>query len=75
MVSKVSFDDVSSLFFHISSRCDALPTDLDGPASHQRTHEKTDYFIRSFQPGKLWDDVGIRHDISVCLYPSAFDVC
>ena len=42
-----------------------MPDDLDGPGSHRRTHEKTDFLIKTFDPGILWDDFGIRHDIVV----------
>ena len=47
------------------SRCDAKPTNLDGPGSHRRSHEKTDFLIKTFDPGILWDDYGIKHDIVV----------
>jgi len=46
-------------------RCDAEPNDLDAACSHQRTHEKTDYLIKNFDPGILWDEYGIRADIVV----------
>ena len=45
-----------------------MPDDLDGPGSHHRTHEKTDTLIKNFDPGILWDDFGIRHDIVVRFY-------
>ena len=48
-------------------RCDARPDNLDGPGSHRRSHEKTDYLIKNFDPGVLWDEYGIRHDIVVRL--------
>jgi hypothetical protein len=48
-------------------RCDALPDNLDGPGSHRRLHEKTDFLISKFDPGILWDDYGIRSDIVVRL--------
>ncbi|KIJ91260.1 hypothetical protein K443DRAFT_28383, partial [Laccaria amethystina LaAM-08-1] len=44
-------------------KCDALRTDLDGKGSHRRSHEKTDFLIKNFDPGILWDDFRIRHDI------------
>ena len=46
-------------------RCDAEPNDLDAPGSHRRTHEKTDFLIKNFDPGILWDEYGIRADIVV----------
>ena len=45
-----------------------MPDDLDGPGSHRHTHEKTDFLIKSFDPGILWDDFGIRHNIVVRFY-------
>ncbi|KAH9980440.1 hypothetical protein BJV74DRAFT_879340 [Russula compacta] len=48
---------------HWCPKCDALPTDLDGPESHQRTHKKTDFLIKNFDPEILWDNFGIQHDI------------
>lgn len=48
-------------------RCDARPDNLDGPGSHRCSHEKTDYLIKNFDPGVLWDEYGIRHDIVVRL--------
>ncbi|KAG6855225.1 hypothetical protein H0H87_006543 [Tephrocybe sp. NHM501043] len=44
-------------------KCDALPTDLDGPRSHQCTHEKTDFLIKNFDPGILWDEFGVQNNI------------
>jgi len=48
-------------------RCDALPDNLDGPGSRRRSHEKTDFLMKNFDPGILWDEYGIRNDIVVCL--------
>ncbi|KAH9180800.1 hypothetical protein EDB89DRAFT_1900586 [Lactarius sanguifluus] len=47
-------------------KCDALPTDLDGSGSHHRSHIKTDLLIKTFNPGVLWDDFGLRHNIVRC---------
>ncbi|KAF8258699.1 hypothetical protein EI94DRAFT_1774119 [Lactarius quietus] len=44
-------------------KCDALPSDLDGPESHQCSHEKTDLLINTFDHNVLWDNFGIRHNI------------
>ncbi|KAF8903656.1 hypothetical protein CPB84DRAFT_1845636 [Gymnopilus junonius] len=44
-------------------KCDAMPDDLDKPGSHHRSHEKTDLLIKTFDPGILWDEFGIRNDI------------
>ncbi|KAN0129101.1 hypothetical protein V8E53_013097 [Lactarius tabidus] len=44
-------------------KCDAKPTDLDGPGSHRRSHEKTDLLIKSYDTKVLWDDFGVRHNI------------
>ena len=43
-----------------------MPDNLDGEGSHRRSHEKTDLLIKTFDPGILWDDFGIQHDIVVC---------
>ena len=51
-------------------RCDARPDNLDDPGSHRRSHEKTDYLIKNFDPTILWDEYGIRHDIVVCDHSS-----
>ena len=63
------------LFFIVShaSRCDAQPKDLDGPGNHRRTHEKTDVLIKAFDPGILWDNYGIQHEIVVRLILSTSD--
>ncbi|KAH9159540.1 hypothetical protein EDB89DRAFT_2117724 [Lactarius sanguifluus] len=44
-------------------KCDAVPTDLDGPGSHQHSHKKTDLLIKTFKPSILWDDFGVWHNI------------
>ncbi|KAJ7221252.1 hypothetical protein GGX14DRAFT_669179 [Mycena pura] len=44
-------------------KCDALPDNLDAAGAHLRSHRKTDYLITCFDPGKLWDDFGIRSDV------------
>ncbi|KAG5634671.1 hypothetical protein H0H81_001138, partial [Sphagnurus paluster] len=44
-------------------KCDVMPDDLDGPGSHRRSHEKTDFVIKKFDPGILWDEFGIWNDI------------
>ena len=48
-------------------RCDALQDNLDRPGSHRRSHEKTDFLIKNFDPGILWDKYGICNDIVECL--------
>ena len=50
-------------------RCDALPSALDGPGSHRRSHEKTDLLIKTYDSRVLWDDFGVRHNIVVCIAP------
>jgi hypothetical protein len=45
-----------------------MPDDLDGSGSHRRTHEKTDFLIKDFDPDILWDDFRIWHDIVVRFY-------
>ena len=44
-----------------------MPDDLDGPGSHCCSHEKTDFLIKKFDPGILWDEFGIKSDIVVCI--------
>ncbi|PPQ88480.1 hypothetical protein CVT25_012030, partial [Psilocybe cyanescens] len=45
------------------NECDAPPHDLDSKGSHCCSHEKTDFLIKNFDPGILWDDYGIWNDI------------
>ncbi|KAH9014753.1 hypothetical protein EDB85DRAFT_2076425 [Lactarius pseudohatsudake] len=54
-------------------KCDALPTDLDGPGSHRRSQEKTDILVKTFDRNILWDDFGLRHNIVpfTCSFPRA----
>lgn len=54
-------------------RCDAHPDSLDNPEARQRSHAKTDFLISSFSPGVLWDDYGIRADVTVDAYISCHD--
>ena len=68
-MSKVSPDTLLVVLFNLCYRCDALSTDLDSPGNHHHSHEKTNFLIKSFDPGILWDDFGIRHDIVVCVSP------
>ncbi|KAF8261270.1 hypothetical protein EI94DRAFT_1789551 [Lactarius quietus] len=50
-------------------KCDAQPTNLDGPESHRRSHTKTDLLIKTFSPRVLWDDFSVRHNIMPFTYP------
>ncbi|KAH9032556.1 hypothetical protein EDB84DRAFT_1561952 [Lactarius hengduanensis] len=54
-------------------KCDALPTDLDGPGSHRRSQEKTDLLVKTFDRNILWDDFGLQHNIVpfTCSFPRA----
>ncbi|KAH9029569.1 hypothetical protein EDB85DRAFT_2074436 [Lactarius pseudohatsudake] len=54
-------------------KCDALPTDLDGPGSHRCSQEKTDILVKTFDRNILWDDFGLRHNIVpfTCSFPRA----
>ncbi|KAH8979145.1 hypothetical protein EDB86DRAFT_2814988 [Lactarius hatsudake] len=45
-------------------KCLARPDFLDDLSAHRRTHEKTDLLINSFNPVVLWDDYGIRSDVT-----------
>jgi hypothetical protein len=60
------------LIYFLLSRCDALPENLDSPGSHRRSHAKTDFLIKQWDPGILWDQFGIRSDIVVYLYFAPF---
>ena len=50
-------------------RCDALPSALDGPGSHRRSHGKTDLLIKTCDSCVLWDDFGVQHNIIVHIAP------
>ncbi|KDQ53825.1 hypothetical protein JAAARDRAFT_115144, partial [Jaapia argillacea MUCL 33604] len=45
-------------------KCDARPEDLDNPGARRCTKHKTEYYISVFDPGILWDDYGIRSDVT-----------
>lgn len=49
-----------------SCRCTAQPSNLDRPGARRRSQGKTDFLIKTFDPGILWDDYGVRADIVVC---------
>ena len=51
-------------------RCEASPDDLDGNIgeTRRRRHERTDFIIKCFDPGVVWEKYGIRSDIVVRLY-------
>jgi hypothetical protein len=53
-------------------RCEARPENLDNPGSHRRSHAKSDFLIKQWDPGILWDQFGIRSDIVVYLYFTPF---
>ncbi|KIM37067.1 hypothetical protein M413DRAFT_423911 [Hebeloma cylindrosporum] len=46
-------------------KCEASPDDLDGnfEETRRRRHERTDFIIKCFDPGTVWDKYGIRSDI------------
>lgn len=62
----VSFHGVANCAY---VRCDAKPTNLDGPGSHRRSHEKTNNYIDAYDTKALWDDFGLRHNIVVSIAP------
>ena len=67
MVSKVSVSYAHYfLIFTVIYRCNAHPENLDAPGARQRTHEMTDFLIRTWDASILWTDFGIRADIVVC---------
>ncbi|KZP19656.1 hypothetical protein FIBSPDRAFT_911331 [Athelia psychrophila] len=45
-------------------KCDAPPGDLDRANSLRRTQAKSDFIISTFDPATVWDDFGIRSDIT-----------
>ena len=49
------------------SRCDAKPENLDNKNAHHRSHERTDFLIKCFDPGIIWDEHGVRSDIVVSM--------
>lgn len=51
-------------------RCEAKPDDLDGNFGEtcRRKHERTDFIIKCFDPGTVWEKYGIRSDIVVSIY-------
>jgi Plavaka transposase len=60
-------------------RCDAKPSLLDDPGAHFCSHEKTDFLLKNFDPGILWDEFGIQDDVvvgsqpdSMCLFMHSF---
>ena len=50
-------------------RCEASPNDLDGNfnETRRRRHERTDFIIKCFDPGIVWEKYGIRSDVVVSL--------
>ncbi|KAF8073482.1 hypothetical protein FPV67DRAFT_1559904 [Lyophyllum atratum] len=46
-------------------KCEASPDNLDGNPgeTRRRRHERTDFIIKCFDPGTVWEDYGIRSDI------------
>ena len=73
-LSKTGVQSESAPFFamlhanHVC-RCDAKPSSLDDPGAHSRSHEKTDFLLKNFNPSILWDEFGIQDDIVVCGQP------
>lgn len=66
LVPKVCFViNLDVYFILLYFRCDAHPKNLDGPGNRPRFHEMDDFLISTFDPGILWDEYGIRHDIVV----------
>lgn len=50
-------------------RCEASPDNLDGNINEarRRRHERTDFIIKCFDPGTVWEKYGIRSDVVVSL--------
>jgi hypothetical protein len=63
----VHYSDKTGLVL-ILFRCKAKPKNLDGNFKNERhhRHERTDFIMRQFDLGVVWDTYGIRSDIVVC---------
>lgn len=46
-------------------RCEATPDNLDNPNANLRSHKKTEFLIRKFDSGIIWDNYGVRDDVKV----------
>jgi hypothetical protein len=57
-----------TLYADSQNRCDAKPSNLDDSNARLRTHEKTDFIIKCFDPGIVWREHGIRSDVVVCCF-------
>ena len=52
----------------VTCSCEAAPGNLDNPNVNMRCHDKTDFLIRQFDPGIIWDFYGIRSDVIVSVW-------
>ncbi|KAI0289302.1 hypothetical protein BC826DRAFT_1092819 [Russula brevipes] len=43
--------------------CEATPDNLDDLHANQRSYKKTEFLIRKFDPGIIWDNYGVRDDV------------
>ena len=41
------------------------PENLDDKNAHCRSHERTDFLIKCFDPGIVWDEHGIQSDVVI----------
>ena len=51
-------------------RCEASPKNLDGNFNETRRqgHERTDFIIKCFDLGIVWEKYGIRSDVVICIF-------
>ncbi|KAF8263140.1 hypothetical protein EI94DRAFT_1704234 [Lactarius quietus] len=54
---------LSGIVSNWCAKWDALLTDLDGPGSHQHSHEKTKLLIDAYDSKVLWDDFDLLHQL------------
>lgn len=66
VLSKSYESFLCAIFQSLDCRCEAPPENLDDSSARLRSHERTDFIIKCFDPGTIWDDFGIRYDVVVC---------
>ena len=45
--------------------CEAPPENLDDPNANLCSQEKTEFLLKNFDPGIIWDNYGVRDDVTV----------
>jgi hypothetical protein len=59
---------VYSMAHSFSFRCEAMPKNLDDLTARLRSHQRTEFIFKCFDPGTTWDEYGIRSDVVVRAY-------